>query len=117
MLALMATTRTSAVVSQKNPRIHSSMNKLLIALCAVAFSATALAQGTTPAAPMKTEPPKAEAPMKAAEPAKAAPMKAEAAKPATADAAKPTTVKKKTKKKAKSAAPKTSAGTAEKPAK
>ena len=97
------------------------MNKLLIALCAVAFSATAFAQGTTPAAPMKSETPmKAEAPMKAAAPMKAeTPMKAEAPKSAMADAGKPTVKKTthKTKKKAHTAKPMAADGMAPAPMK
>ena len=95
------------------------MNKLLTALCAFAFAATAYAQGTTPAA-KPAEPMKADAP-------KAAPVKAEAAKPVVTDAGKvaatdgtkPSSTKKQKskKKKAKPATPKSDATPADKPAK
>ena len=96
------------------------MNKLLTALCAFAFAATAYAQGTTPAAkpaePMKADAPKAAAPVKA-EAAK--PVVTDAGKPAATDGTKPATSKKhkSKKKKAKPATPKADATPADKPAK
>src|SRR2546422_4593387 len=91
-----------------HPFKDDSMSKLLTALCAIAFAATAYAQGTapaTPAAPAKAAAPATPAPSAtpATPAAKSDAMKADTTKSAMADTGK-TTVKKTThkKKKAKS---------------
>jgi hypothetical protein len=93
------------------------MNKLLTALCAFAFAATAYAQGTAPATPAKpADSMKATAPV-TAEAAK--PVATETAKPAAEPTAKKSKHKSK-KKKAKpstSATPATPAAATDKPAK